>query len=224
MFEYGEKTNADIAKDKKFVYRNNRLSRDDKLFLFSMRPDLDLRNKNEVEEPLLTSEQPRQRQTKIMVHEDSTSNVSGNKKMRLRSSDIKVPSRAHHMTDEDDEEANIANTNTALDAAMTYFDGNSNNSDDDDSDVNDVKKGVQYEDESSSGKMQSPAKAIQFLQYHDQNTTEVDHHHHHHVEEEGEDEDLNKEFLADDYDENNVSSSDEEDEEDLEIEDATTGG
>jgi hypothetical protein len=53
MFDHGEKTNADIAKDKKSVYRNNRLSREDKAYLFTIRPDLDLRSKNDVDEPLL---------------------------------------------------------------------------------------------------------------------------------------------------------------------------
>lgn len=45
MFEEATITrSADIAKDKRSVYRNRKLSREDKLALYAERPDLDLRN------------------------------------------------------------------------------------------------------------------------------------------------------------------------------------
>jgi hypothetical protein len=44
MFEDENKINADIARDKKFMYRNHRLSREDKAMLYKIRPDLNLRN------------------------------------------------------------------------------------------------------------------------------------------------------------------------------------
>jgi hypothetical protein len=53
MFENAQKTNADIAKDKKTVYRYHRLSKDDRMHLYKTRPDLDLKSKTE---PLLDSE------------------------------------------------------------------------------------------------------------------------------------------------------------------------
>jgi hypothetical protein len=47
MFENAQKTNADIAKDKKTVYRYHRLSREDRMHLYKARPDLDLKSKTE---------------------------------------------------------------------------------------------------------------------------------------------------------------------------------
>jgi hypothetical protein len=46
MFENAEKTNADIAKDKKTVYRYHRLSREDKAELYRHRPDLNLKGRD----------------------------------------------------------------------------------------------------------------------------------------------------------------------------------
>lgn len=46
MFENAEKTNADIAKDKKTVYRYHRLSREDKAELYRLRPDLNIKGRD----------------------------------------------------------------------------------------------------------------------------------------------------------------------------------
>jgi hypothetical protein len=46
MFENAEKTNADISKDKKTVYRYHRLSREDKADLYRSRPDLNLKGRD----------------------------------------------------------------------------------------------------------------------------------------------------------------------------------
>jgi hypothetical protein len=46
MFENAEKTNADITKDKKTVYRYHRLSREDKADLYRTRPDLNLKGRD----------------------------------------------------------------------------------------------------------------------------------------------------------------------------------
>jgi hypothetical protein len=54
MFENAQKTNADIAKDKKTVYRYHRLSRDERQHLYQTRPDLDLKSKTE---PLLDAQE-----------------------------------------------------------------------------------------------------------------------------------------------------------------------
>ena len=54
MFEAAEKLNADIPKDKRTIYRYHRLSKEDKMMLYSARPDLDLRNR--MTEPLLPKE------------------------------------------------------------------------------------------------------------------------------------------------------------------------
>lgn len=54
MFEAAEKLNADIPKDKRTIYRYHRLSKEDKMMLYSARPDLDLRNR--MSEPLLPKE------------------------------------------------------------------------------------------------------------------------------------------------------------------------
>lgn len=46
MFENAEKTNADIAKDKKTVYRYHRLSKEDKAELYRLRPDLNTKGRD----------------------------------------------------------------------------------------------------------------------------------------------------------------------------------
>ena len=46
MFENAEKTNADITKDKKTVYRYHRLSKEDKAELYRSRPDLNTKGRD----------------------------------------------------------------------------------------------------------------------------------------------------------------------------------
>mmetsp|Transcript_7626 Transcript_7626/g.11307 ORF Transcript_7626/g.11307 Transcript_7626/m.11307 type:complete len:552 (+) Transcript_7626:187-1842(+) len=59
MFENAEKTNADISKDKRTVYRYRRLSREDKALLYESRPDLNIKDHGGMKEPLLNSRQRR---------------------------------------------------------------------------------------------------------------------------------------------------------------------
>mmetsp|Transcript_16927 Transcript_16927/g.25527 ORF Transcript_16927/g.25527 Transcript_16927/m.25527 type:complete len:542 (+) Transcript_16927:49-1674(+) len=59
MFENAEKTNADISKDKRTVYRYRRLSREDKALLYESRPDLNIKDRDGAKEPLLGHRQRR---------------------------------------------------------------------------------------------------------------------------------------------------------------------
>ena len=60
MFADENKLNADVIKDKKSMYRNHRLSRDDKKVLYKLRPDLNLKSTGTDDDSSSLSEQDSQ--------------------------------------------------------------------------------------------------------------------------------------------------------------------